>query len=116
MSVLVVDTLLLVITGYKQYIYILNSDYLYQFFSFHKVLLVMVYLICHWDTVNLLLLQTLLEMETQFIVEVTIKVSRPAEQANRPFVQQNDCFGLKKVVRLNNSLNFLNFSLYHMSC
>ena len=67
------------------------------------------YLVCHQGTVNLLLLQILLEMKTPFIGKVTLKVSRPAELTNRPFVQLNNCFGLKKVVRLNNSSNF-NFS------
>ena len=81
----------------------MNSDLLYLFFSFHKVLLGIVYLICHRGTVNLLLLQTLLEMKTPFIGEVTIKVSRPAELSKRLFVQLNDCFGLKKVVRFGKS-------------
>ena len=66
----------------------------------------MVYLICHQGTVNLLLLQTLPEVKTPVIGEVTLKVSRPAELSKRPFVQLNDCFGLKKVVSLENSLNF----------
>ena len=81
-----------------------------------KVLLVMVYLVFHQGTAKFLLLQTLLEMKTPFIGKVTLKVSRPAELTNRPFVQLNDCFGLKKVVKLKNSLIFLNFSLYLMSC
>ena len=76
----------------------------------------MVYLICHQGTVNLLLLQTLSEVKTPVIEEVTLKVSRPAELSKRPFVQLNDCFGLKKVVSFDNSLNFLNFSLYRRSC
>ena len=65
----------------------------------------MVYLICHQGTVNLLL-QTLSEVKTPVIGEVTLKVSRPAELCKRPFVQLNDCFGLKKVVSFDNSLNF----------
>ena len=76
--------------------------FLYLFFSFHKVLLGMVYLICHRGTVNLLL-QTLPEMKTPFIGEVTSKVSRPAELNKRLFVQLNNCFGLKKVVRFDKS-------------
>lgn len=59
----------------------------------------MVYLICCRGTVSLLQLQTLLEMKTPFTGEVTLKVSRPAELSKRSFVQWNDCFGLKKVVR-----------------
>ena len=77
----------------------MKSDFfILIFFSFHKVLLGMVYLICHQGTVNLLLLQMLPEVKTPVIGEVTLKVSRPAEL--------NDCFGLKKVVSFDNSLNF----------
>ena len=65
----------------------------------------MVYLICHQGTVNLLL-QTLPEVKTPVIGEVTLKVSRPAELSKRPFVQLNDYFGLKKVVSFDISLNF----------
>ena len=82
----------------------MKSDFfILIFFSFHKVLLGMVYLICHQGTVNLLLLQTLPEVKTPVIGEVTLKVSRPAELSKRPFVQLNDCFGLKKVVSFDNS-------------
>ena len=85
----------------------MKSDFFYTyFFSFHKVLPGMVYLICHQGTVNLLLLQTLPEVKTPVIGEVTLKVSRPAELSKRPFVELNDCFGLKKVVSFDNSLNF----------
>ena len=69
----------------------------------------MVYLICCRGTVSLLQLQTLLEMKTPFTGEVTLKVSRPAELSKRSFVQWNDCFGLKKVVRFDNSLKIFNF-------
>ena len=74
----------------------MNSDFLYLFFSFHKVLLGTVYLICHRGKVNLLLLQALLEMKPPFIGEVMIKVSRPVELSKRLFVQLNDCLVLKK--------------------
>ena len=79
--------------------------FLYLFFSFHKVLLGIVYPICHQGTVSLLLLQTWPEVKTPFIGEVTLKVSRPTELSKRPFVQLNDCFGPKKVVSFDNSLN-----------
>ena len=69
----------------------------------------MVYLICCRGTVSLLQLQTLLEMKTPFTGEVTLKVSRPAELSKRSFVQWNDCFGLKKVARFDNSLKIFNF-------